>query len=467
MAIKYGELKKRILKKIDEYEADVDGWTDDEDIINKMPDAVNEAVRFVFYAKGHNTEWNVTQGFPVNALEKPENDPDYKPLFGEHRAEDIEYEADNVFCYYFEVDDTADIKIYKKVIDYLEEQVPLMHEVIDYETHTYTVEEPVLDPQGNPTYNIIHVLIDPEGPDESSNWATRTDFKKDEHGNYIQATDPVTGDPLYTWVYDEQGNHVLIDPEGADEESNWEKTPVWETETVYITESVQITQPVTHTEQVEVGSHEEQVIDEHGDPVYETVYTPNGYVWAPISENEVTVEHKNDQPFSNFIAYKGKVADEPMSIKIVFSGTYYYKYRNVCLHNVCYETDEKIPPYTGFRQHDIPKNLYQIVQAYRIVDGERKNVSYYTEDYKLYLPDVEGVIHLVSKFFPDPVDEETPDDYVIDIPIDTEWVVVSKAAAILTGEGEPSDFIADEEQYMQMLEGDRGRSGAPKVVRLR
>ena len=100
------------------------------------------------------------------------------------------------------------------------------------------------------------------------------------------------------------------------------------------------------------------------------------------------------------------------------------------------------------------------------MDGDRKNVSYYTEDYKLYLPEVEGTIYLVSKFFPDPVTDETEDDYVIDIPVDTEWIVVAKAGAILQQEGEYEDLVADEEQYMQMLEGDRGRSGAPKIVRL-
>ena len=166
------------------------------------------------------------------------------------------------------------------------------------------------------------------------------------------------------------------------------------------------------------------------------------------------------------VAYKGKISDTPVHARITFSGSYFYNYRNVCLHNVAFETDEKIPDYTGFRQHQIPKNLYQIVEAYRIVDGERKNISYYTEDYKLYLPDVEGVIYLVSKFFPDPITDSTSDDYVIDIPIDTEFIVANKAAAILMMEGEYAEFIADEEQGMQMLEADRGRSAAPKVVRL-
>lgn len=302
MAITYGELKKRILIKIDEYEADVEGFTDDEDIIAKMPDAVNEAVRYVFYGKSHNKDWEVEQGSSINALEPA--DKDDRKLYGEHRTSDIVYEAEDVYAFYFEVDNTATV-----------------------------------------------------------------------------------------------------------------------------------------------------VIETYGDGE-----------WI---ENK-RIEHSNPQSFSEFKPFKGKLShDIPVRARITFSGPYYYHFRNVCLHNVAYETDEKIPEYTGFCQHDIPKNLYQIVECYRIVDGERKNVSYYTEDYKLYLPPVKGIIHLVSKFFPDPVDKDTPDDYVIDIPIDNEWIVVAKASAIMTMEGEATEFINDEQQYMQMLEGDRGRSGAPKVVRLR
>ena len=300
MAIKYGELKKRILLKIDEYEADADGMTDDEDIINKMPYAVNEAVRFVFYSKSHNTTWEVEQGTTINALE-PKTATDQK-LHGEHRTDDITYEADGVCAYYFEVDDTATVNI-----------------------ETY-----------------------------------------------------------------------------------------------------------------------------------------NGEEWSVFK----TITYTNEQPFSEMKAFKGKISDTPVRARITFAGSYFYRFRNVCLHNVAYETDEKVPDYTTFCQHDIPKNLYQIVECYKIENGERKNVAYYTEDYKLYLPHTEGVIYLVSKFFPDPVSDETSDDYVIDIPIDTEWIVVAKAGAILQQEGEYEDLLADEEQYMQMLEGDRGRSSAPKVARL-
>lgn len=306
MAITYGELKKLILMKIDEYEADAEGMTDDEDIIARMPDVINESIRFVFYGKGHNQTWEVFQGVSINALEKQKNEPDYRPLFGEHRTEPITYEADGVCGYFFEVDDTANV----------------------------------------------------------------------------------------------------------------------------------------------------------------TIETENDGEWTVFKEFTENEDLKNEFPFSTFVPRKGIISSTPVHARITFGGTYYYNFRNVCLHNVAFETDEKVPEYTGFRQHDIPKNLYQIVEAYRVVDGERKNVSYYTEDYKLYLPDVEGIIYLVSKFFPDKVTADTPDDYVIDIPIDTEFIVANKASAIFMMEGEYAEFIADEEQGMQMLEGDRGRSGAPKIVRL-
>ncbi len=342
MSITYGELKKRILLKIDEYDIEA-GGTDDEDIIVKMPHAVNEAIRFVFYGKSHNKTWEVKQGTPINALEEY----DLK-LYGEHRTEDVVFEAGDVYCYYFEVDDNATVTVYTKV----------------------TVEdtEPVIDP---------------------------------ETGE--QAIDPETGEP--------------------------------------------VTRIVTHEE------------------------------WSPYE----VIEHTNENPYSEYTAYKGLVGVSTItdpetgeettsisaqSVRIVFGGDFYYKYRNVCLHNVAYKTKDKIPAYTGFHEHEIPKNLYQIVNAYRVKDGKRYNVDYYTEDYKLYLPNIKGTIYLVSKFFPDTVNDDTEDDYTIDIPIDTEYIVVNKAAALLTMEGEYAEFLADEEQGMQMLEGDRGRSGGAKIVRL-
>lgn len=311
MSITYGELKKRILLKIDEYDLEM-GGTDDEDIIAKMPHAVNEAIRFVFYGKSHNKTWEVKQGTPINALEEYD-----QKLYGEHRFEDAVFEADNVYCYYFEVDDNATVTVYTKVSG---EWVPF--EVIEHTNENIYSE-----------YKAYKGLV---------------------------------------------GVNTVVDPETGEE-----------------------TTTVT-----------------------------------------------------------------PQSVRIVFSGDFYYKYRNVCLHNVAYKTKDKIPAYTGFHEHEIPKNLYQIVNAYRVKDGKRYNVDYYTEDYKLYLPNIKGTIYLVSKFFPDAVTDETEDDYKIDIPIDTEWIVVNKASALLTMEGEYAEFLADEEQGMQMLEGDRGRSGCAKIVRL-
>lgn len=312
MSITYKELKKRILLKIDEYEADVDQMTEDEDIIVKMPDAVNEAIRFVFYGKSQLKTWNVEQGASFNALESNPSDPDTQKLSGEHRLSGeggkIEFVADNACCYYFEVDDSAQVDI--------------------------------------------------------------------------------------------------------------------------------------------------------------SVYDPDQDVWSVLK----TESYINEQPFSEFKSFKGRLntTGTHVTAKLTFYGDYYYRYRNVCLHNVAYDSDDKVPDYTGFRQHDIPKNLYRITQAYRVADGEKKNVSFYTEGNKLYLPDVQGVIYLVSKFFPDPVSEETTDDYVIDIPIETEWTVVAKAAAILQSEGEYEDLIGDEEQYMQMIDMDaeKGHSGVAKIVRL-
>ena len=600
MAITYGELKKRILLKIDEYEADADAMTSDEDIITRMPDVVNEAVRFVFYGKSHNKTWNVKQGTPINALEKKRNDPDYKPLYGEHRTEDIVYEADSACCYFFEVDDTADVFVYRYDesagewvsldTETITEEDLFGHEWIDnlvfatpisvtnfpflsngtnwtgiavvQDTDSYTIKYTnsgygIYDVATAPTsvvatdweftsndrtFTRIYSALENTGKytwlsagttfTEANTWS----FAFESNGtnfagiNVIateiidETTGEITGyhydlvysrtgeieEDLVVWDSDngwaDEAYRVFVTEEtitradlldrlvaeqawrfyyantvGDESDSTkvWDELLGWTDENYKLINAAPQSKPsvldgvVTERTALDVWSSQGGWLDGY------RTFTTQAEVPASIASflaNMSTstqvaspiVEHKNDQPFSIYTAYKGKISDTPVPARIVFSGSYYYKYKNVCLHNVAYETEEKIPAYSGYREHEIPKNCYQIVQAYKIVDNERKNVSYYTEDNRLYLPDEEGTIFLVSKFFPDPVSADTPDDYVIDIPIDNEWIVVNKASQIFMLEGEAEEFLAEEEQGMQMLEGDidRGRSRAPKVVRL-
>jgi len=278
--MQYGELKKNILLKLDEYEPNSPNMTDDEDIAAKLPYVVNEAVRFAFYGKSYKRTWQVVQGEPFNAINEKTT--------AEHRTEDVVFEAAGGYGYYFEVDDTATVNIY-------------------------------------------------------------------ENGNLLK-----------------------------------------------------------------------------------------------------TIEHTGGTR-REYTAYKGR-AGGGGTLKLEFTGGTYYRMRNVCIYNVLFSSDEKIPDYSGYYEHDIPSGLYKVEQVYLTDKNKVTPVAFRVTGDKLYLPDIAGEYEVISAFFPDTISSETPDDYEIDIPRDIEYVVVSKACAFLSQDGEYAEFVSDSEQGMQMLDADRGAS---------
>jgi len=285
----YKELKKAILLKIDEYDSTLENMTDDEDILNKLPFVINEAIRFAFYGKQIKEKWHIHQGESFNALSE-----EYREL--EHRTEKISVHASNICGYYFEVD-------------------------------------------GDCTYNITS---------------------------------------------DAEGTNSVIGGEKS------------------------------------------------------------------IVANGRTISVKGS--FAKF-----------NEIYISFYGDYYYRIHNVCLYNVRFPKDN-VPDYNGYSVHDIPDGLYKVEYVYRC-DEEKKPVQFKVKGDKLYLPEEEGYYEIESTFFPATITTLTPDDYEINIPKDTEYIVISKACAFLTQDGEYEEFVSDSEQGMQMLDRDRGHS-APVVKKI-
>lgn len=285
--MKYGEIKKNILLKLDEYDNTIPEMTDDEDLVIKLPYAINEAINFAFYGKSLKRSWTVSQGEPFNILNETS---------GEHRTETIVFSASNgAYGYYFEIDDTATI--------------------------TLANDDTILE----------------------------------------------------------------------------------------------------------------------------------------------TINHVNNEPFRKYTAYKGIIGDGG-SLKILFNGDYYYKIRNVCIYNVLFSNVEKIPDYNGYYEHEIPKGLYKVEDVY-LIDDKKTPVEFKTSGNKLYLPDKKGEFEIISSFFPVSVDSNTDDDFEVEMPKDVEYIVISKACAFLSQDGEYSEFIADSEQGMQMLDTNQGYS-APIIKRM-
>lgn len=101
----YGEYKKYILMKMDEYDSASKKMTASEDILQKLPFALSEAMRFVFYGKNIKKLWHINQGEDFNLIKNN--------FCSQHKTEDVKYTAKGAYGYYFETDDKADVYIYE------------------------------------------------------------------------------------------------------------------------------------------------------------------------------------------------------------------------------------------------------------------------------------------------------------------------------------------------------------------
>lgn len=184
------------------------------------------------------------------------------------------------------------------------------------------------------------------------------------------------------------------------------------------------------------------------------VYTKENGLWSEEPRVIENPEVKEGESF--FCPYRG----QGDCVRIVFEGGTYYKFKNIALYGVKFSSDGNVPGYSLWAQHDIPKNMYQIMRVYRCTDSGRELCEFKVEGGKLCLPaGTEGRFEVESNFFPDMIEESTPNDTEIDVPVDCVYPVVSKCAAILTQEGsEYSEHVADAEQYMQMLDDSRSKS---------
>jgi len=202
--------------------------------------------------------------------------------------------------------------------------------------------------------------------------------------------------------------------------------------------------------------------------------TDGGTSWQIVK----SIEAKTKDDTLRNMSYKGIVGDGN-KMRIVFGGDYYYRIHNVCIYNVKFSSANKAPDFNGFHTHSIPENLYKIERVYLLdrvhKDGnlvqEKVPIEFIVKGDLLYLPDIEGEFEIESSFFPKLVTESTDaelaeikDSFELQIPKDTEFVVVQKACAFLSQDGEYEEFVSDSEQGMQMLDTNRG-SSAPTVKR--
>jgi hypothetical protein len=116
-------------------------------------------------------------------------------------------------------------------------------------------------------------------------------------------------------------------------------------------------------------------------------------------------------------------------------------------------------------EHAIPRTLYQIERVYA-PDGTLCR-EYDVVAGKLLLPaKIDGEFSMESTYFPEEITPETPNTKLIDVPLDTEHIIIAKACAILTKESDDyDDYVEDYDQSMRMLD-TRIKTAAVTVRRL-
>ncbi len=85
-----------------------------------------------------------------------------------------------------------------------------------------------------------------------------------------------------------------------------------------------------------------------------------------------TINHKGTQEFERYFG----IVPNGGEIRIVFSGEYYYSYRNIAIFNVKYTSEDKIPDWKRYINYPLNKDFYELNSV--MINGNRAN----TEDYK-------------------------------------------------------------------------------------
>lgn len=104
MALTLLEYKKKIYKQLGKYDASLAAFTDDEDLLARINDIVDKAVKFVFLGKSVPRAWKIVHGRPLNMIAQQDD-------ICTHTDEDISFTVPKAYSYYFEVDDAAEVEI--------------------------------------------------------------------------------------------------------------------------------------------------------------------------------------------------------------------------------------------------------------------------------------------------------------------------------------------------------------------
>lgn len=126
------------------------------------------------------------------------------------------------------------------------------------------------------------------------------------------------------------------------------------------------------------------------------------------------------------------------------------------------EKEEKEDKYTAYT---LPSNLYQIKSVFMMDANNKKgNVDYYTLKNKIYINDnTEGQTVLEYYKFPQNINEETEDDFYLELDQDAQSVLAYKVASDILKTDPSADYTAFATEYQRVLQLLDNRRNVPSV----
>ena len=114
------------------------------------------------------------------------------------------------------------------------------------------------------------------------------------------------------------------------------------------------------------------------------------------------------------------VNEENLPVKIVFSGSKPYLFRNVAMYDMAFESDEEVWEYAKNRKFDLKKltdDFFRLATQDVVVEGPEygRYVDYFWEgDSTLVLPGLTQAVYKVHYYaYPQEITQDTPDDTVM------------------------------------------------------
>lgn len=164
-----------------------------------------------------------------------------------------------------------------------------------------------------------------------------------------------------------------------------------------------------------------------------------------------------------------KTEDEDIALRLPFLYNLAYKELAMTKKIIATKTYSEIPDERKsdrYTSYSLPSDLYQIKNI-MVLDEDNKlsNADYYTVQNKIYINDnSKGNTVLEYYKYPQEINEETTDDFYLEIDEDVQGILPYKVADDILKTDPSSDYTAFATEYQRKLQALDTRKNIPTVI---